>query len=442
MLTFFNIILLVIFLRIFFSQSFPFSPTSIFAAYTALSIPGSYILSKALGIKSVFYDSPALINNELVMLGVFATTVGVIGLISGRAAERIIPRIKLRSRNLISSRFFVVLPASIVFALLCMADLTSALGGLDRITSELGAVRSGELTGKGVQVYAVTMLFPTILQWYLVQCLRINSSRRHLALILCVFGSFLGAAFGFRAPAVALLIQTVVIWYLLTKRPSRRVMIIWVALFLPVVTLAGVARFLTNEAVINALSDANPELIVAYLADTTLTRVRGLEVFSILMPYVDARQFGFFWGNLSETTLSIVPSLLIEKPISLSEQIATQVYGEYLFGAGIVKDVYGGVSYTFISEGYWNAGFIGVLIYGFAFGLLFRRVERAERTTSPSNLQIVLYKAVAGFVPLLVEAPQLGVNAIVVNVLVNIILLIILSVPINRFDGSKKYGVA
>jgi hypothetical protein len=219
-------------------------------------------------------------------------------------------------------------------------------------------------------------------------------------------------------------------------------MIIWVALFLPVVTLAGVARFLTNEAVINALSDANPELIVAYLADTTLTRVRGLEVFSILMPYVDARQFGFFWGNLSETTLSIVPSLLIEKPISLSEQIATLVYGEYLFGAGIVKDVYGGVSYTFISEGYWNAGFIGVLIYGFAFGLLFRRVERAERTTSPSNLQIVLYKAVAGFVPLLVEAPQLGVNAIVVNVLVNIILLIILSVPINRFDGSKKYGVA
>lgn len=432
MVTLINLIILAICAWLFFRQEFLLSPTSIFVAYVCLTLPGSYIISNALDIKSVFYDSPADVKNEFIVFGLFATALGIFALMLGRVTASILPRMKRASVALIRQRFLFMLPAAVTLALMCAIYLSSALGGLDRIISELGAIRSGELVGKGLQVYAVTMLLPTVCQWYLVFCLKSNGESRYLALIMCILSSLLGAGFGFRAPAVALIIQVLVIWYLLKKGPSKKTMIVGVALFVPMVTLAGVARFLTNDIVVNVLSEADLKLITTYLLDTTLTRVRGFEAFSILMPYVDATHYGFFLENLSETVLSIVPSLFVTKSISLTENIATQVFGRYLFDAGVIKEIYGGVSYTFISEGYWNAGFFGVFVYGFFFGLIFKIVERAEDYKSPSNMQILFYKAFAGFAPLLVEAPQLGVNAIVVNIFVNVCILVILSCPVTR----------
>lgn len=432
MLMLINILLLVACVWIFSKQKFLFSPTSTFIAYAGLAIPGSFLISILLNLTSVFYISPQDVDEDAVVYSALAMLLGIGGLIFGRAFEQFIPKFKQRSMNMDGSRLYLVIPVSIVVALISLFSLVSELGGFGRIISELGAVRSGELTGKGFQVYAITMLLPTVLQWNLVQCLRGNSNRRYVALILCLLSSLMGAGLGFRAPAVALLIQTIVIWYLLTKTPSRRALMLGTALFIPLITLAGVTRFLTNESVIDTLKDADTALISAYFADTTLTRVRGVEAFSILKQFVDAHSYGMFIENISESIFSIVPGALIEKPVSLTENIATQVYGRYLLDAGIIRDTYGGVSYTFISEGYWNAGFLGVLLYGFIFGIFFKIVERAERYESPTNLQIMLYKAVAGFTPLLVEAPQLGVNAIIVNIFVNSILLLVIFYPITN----------
>lgn len=433
-----NLLALLLFtgcILIFLRQHFIFSPTSIFIAYAGLAIPGSYLISNTLDISSVFYSSPHLIDQSIVLTAFLAMSLGIIGIWVGRVAEISIPRIREKTFSILKKRIYLALIIASGIGIVCAIDLINQLGGINRIISELGAVRSGELAGKGVQVYAITMLLPTVLQWNLVYCLRNERKYCLLALALCVISSAFGAGFGFRAPAIALLIQTIVIWYLLTKGPSRKALLIAVMLFIPVVTLAGALRFLANDTVVEALKTADIKVILTYLSDTTITRARGVETFSILKNFVDNNSYGLFANNLKESFLSIIPSALIEKPASLTEQIATQVYGGYLFDAGIIKDIYGGVSYTFISEGYWNAGFYGVFLYGFTFGLIFKIVERAEKNNKPTNLQILFYKAVAGFTPMLVEAPQLGVNAIIVNSFVNIIILMSLSLKI---VGHKK----
>jgi hypothetical protein len=326
-------------------------------------------------------------------------------------------------------RFIVLLPICIVVAAVSMLDLVSTLGGLGRIVSELEAVRGGELIGKGPQVYAVTMLLPTILQWYLVHTIRQGWRGRYFVLALCLASSLLGGLLGFRSPVIALLIQTLVIWYLLTKRPSRRTLLLGLATFLPIVTLAGVARLLVNEASLDVMLTADPQAVFAYLSDTTLTRVRGIEAFSLLKEYVDVNGYGLFLDNIVETAVAVLPSGIFPKPTSLTESIATSVFGASLFEAGIIRDIYGGVSYTFISEGYWNAGYLGVLIYGVLFGLVFKSIEKVELQPTPTNWEIAVYKAVAGFAPILVEAPQLGINAVVVNLFINAALLVALSIP-------------
>lgn len=426
------IVLLIGYIWLFLRQNFLLSPTSIFAAYAGLTLPASFLIAGYLEIPSVFYESIGLIDDEVAVFCIFATALGMLGLVLGRELERILPVCKPRDSTIIASRFNILLPVVILFASISFTTLIGELGGIDRVISELGAVRSGELIGKGVQVYGITMLLPTALQWYLIYTLKSRRGNGRFVLCLCIASCLLGAGFGFRAPAVALLIQTIVIWYLLTKSPSKKMMLVGMLLVIPLVTLAGFLRFLTNELVVDKLIMADSIMVAKSLSDSTLTRVRGIEAFSLLMPFVDTHEYGFFLGNIVESALAIIPSFLYQKPISLTENIATLVYGSYLYNAGVIKEIYGGVSYTFISEGYWNLGFSGVFLYGIFFGFLFKFVERTERCQYPTSVQILFYKAISGFAPLLVEATQLGINAIIVNVGVNFIVLAFISIPINK----------
>ena len=307
-------------------------------------------------------------------------------------------------------------------------QLVGDLGGLSRMLSELGAVRSGELVGRGPQVYAVTMLLPTLFQWWLVYELRSgHRNRRYLALTLCLISSLLGGLLGFRGPIAALLIQTATIWYLFTGRPTKRSMVVAMAVVIPVATLSSILRLTFNEVAFEKLGDADPRLVIGYLSDTALTRVRGVEAFTVLHTKMESLPYGMFLANVRESVLALVPSAIVDKPISVTEDIATQVFSDYLFDAGIIKDIYGGVSYTYISEGYWNLGYLGVLMQGFVFGWLFNCCSRLELSRRPTDLEVLFYKACAGFALLLVEAPQLGVNAIILNVFVNLLIVTALS---------------
>lgn len=418
-------------------QRYLLSPTSVFLAYSALALPLSYLLAGILNVPSVFYASVTQIPSGSAYAALFATILALAGFYFGRYRFPAI-RIHGATRRISRMRLSVLLVCCSVLALACAMQLAYDLGGIARILSELGAVRSGELTGRGAQVYAVTMLLPTVMQWWLICALRDNNPNKRFVFALCLASCFLGGVFGFRGPVVALLLQVMAIWYLFTKRPSRRVLISVLLGLIPLTMVSGILRLTNNEVAFETISSADTSVILAYLSDTALTRVRGVEAFSILQQYVDSHGFSFFIGNIRETLLSLLPSFLINKPISVTETIATQVFSNYLFNAGIIRDIYGGVSYTYISEGYWNFGYFGVLLYGIAIGAVFKTCESIQRKANPNNVEIALYKAVAGFTLLLVEATQLGINAIVLNLFVNLLIIFILSLRI----GGERHAIS
>ncbi len=415
----------------FLAQRFLLSPTAIFYAYSSLALPGSYLITRWLDMPSVFFDSPRQLAGYALATCVGATVLGWASFSIGRFGPWRAPAfIHSQPLYLRSHRFPWVLGASVLLAVWGGLDLVSSLGGIARISEELGAVRSGELAGKGIQVYALTFLLPTCLQWYLVLVLR--QDRRHpgWVLALCLASCLLGAALGFRGPALALLLQVGVIWFLLRGIPSRKKMLTIMLVLASLVTLLGLLRLLLNVAALETITTAGPQAVASYVANTALTRVRGFETFVMIRQFVDDGAFMFFLSNIRESFQALIPSVVLAKPVPVAEQIANEVFANSLFAAGILRDSYGGVSYTFIAEGYWNAGWIGICIYGLALGLLFRWVESSPRAGMVSNLRLLVYKAVVGFTLVLVEAPQLGVNAILVNIAVNAVVLLALSVAV------------
>jgi hypothetical protein len=113
------------------------------------------------------------------------------------------------------------------------------------------------------------------------------------------------------------------------------------------------------------------------------------------------------------------------KPISLSEVIANNVYSSYLNLIGIFKeDDYGGVSYTAIGEGLYNAGMFGVALYGIVLGFLFSISDKLINTNS--WVLFIIGKGIFVNVIGLIEATQLGINSIIMNVITSIIIFYII----------------
>lgn len=420
-------------------QRYYLSPTAIFIGYSTVVIPIAYLVSKALDIPSVFFVSHESMPADGVLAACLATVLGVGGFFLGRYLIPT-PTLSWPKLNIITRRIKWLVFASFGVAIISAGLLVRELGGIDRIFTEMGSIRSGELKGLGVQVYAVTMLLPSVMQLWLISSIRNGSKHVYVILVGCLATSMMGGLLGFRGPVLALLIQVTGIWFLLTGRPTRKILLLILFLAVPLSTLFSFIRVLTDEAAMKYLQRVDSTAIYAYVFDAALTRVRGVESFILMKNYIDTCNYNFFVSNFLETFLSVVPSFVVNKDISVTELIATTVYSTSLFDAGIIKDVYGGVAYTYIAEGYWNLGFLGVVLFTTILGILFKIVEDMRYNVLPSNVQIIFYKAIAGFALLVVEAPQLGINAIVVNVFANFILLALLSVPILPIAREKVWG--
>lgn len=425
------VMLLFLMLFVFFRQKNFLSPTGIFIGYSALIFPISFLVSGFFGIGSVFFGAPSEIPIAMQWSAFFAVVLGICSFWFGRHCVGIgslrWPDFEIKLGNL---KLLIFL--STVMAGVSAAYLFNVLGGVSRVFSELGAIRSGELSGLGVYTYAITMLLPTSMQFVMIYLIRINHPRKNISVIFCVLSSLLGGVFGFRGPVMALLLQVFSIYFLMTGRPSRKTMLIILMVLVPAATISGFLRVFLNEAFWDLAGKMSSSDMAAYASDLLLTRVRGVETFVVMKGYVDFHGFGYFIDNFRESIFSVFPAIFFEKGNSLSEIIATNVYGKYLFDAGVLKDVYGGVSYTYIAEAYWGFGFAGVSFFCLLFGVLFRVVECGR---SISLVRIILYKSLAGFCLLLVETPQLGLNAIVVNVAFNFALMFFLAIS---FLGIRR----
>jgi hypothetical protein len=142
--------------------------------------------------------------------------------------------------------------------------------------------------------------------------------------------------------------------------------------------------------------------------------------------HVDRNDYSFFQTNLKESlTINIPKSLYTNKPLSTSEIISTEVYGNYLYRLGIIRKVYGGVAFGILSEGYYNLGITGVIIYGFLTGLILFLFDSINIMKSRLNFLIV--KALFINILFLVESPQLAINAFIQNLTLSSLIFILIS---------------
>ncbi len=445
--------LAVITLYLFARQKFLLSPTAIFFGYFAVIYPISYLVPYWLDMPSFFLDSPREIPAEKVNQAFFLVCLGLASFCITRFFAPV-PRFRWKEVEIIPSRCRTALVVSLVLAVLAGAFLLIRLGGVGQIISNLGEIRSGELKGLGVATFAVSMLVPTVMQFWLITSIRTQSKHVRRILAFTIASALLGGLFGFRGPVAVLLIQTACIWYLMTGKLSKKQVVVIAAIVVLLASVVGVVREATASPEITeaaAALIANTETsttLGASLVGAVITRTRAVQTLIFMTDYIDRRgetDYHYFADNVLETALSIVPSFVIAdipqfatvKSYSLGEKVTTTVYSGLLFDIGNVRDTYGGISYGLIAEGYWNLGALGVVIVCALLGLLLRVVE--DGSSQIGVLYIVVYKSVAGFMVFVVEAPQTGTNGTCTTLLVSLLVLAALSFKIDYLPSRPGF---
>ena len=237
-------ILMLCCLYMFWRQPFMLSPTGIFFAYYALVFPIPLLVSYYLWIPTAIFDSPRNISQDKLF---FAFCQVVVGLASFGVARYTLPIITISwsKRSINRSR---LVPLTVVSSIMAAGGglwVMQRIGGISALTNNLGAVRNGLLRGLGVGTFALTVLPPTVAQFWLMHAYRTKSKYLALILSLCILSTLLGGIFGFRGTIVTLLIQVACVCYLMTGKdlqspdgnspphPMRRLNDSWVFAYSP-----------------------------------------------------------------------------------------------------------------------------------------------------------------------------------------------------------------
>lgn len=447
-------------LWLFARQRFWLSPTALFFGYFALVYPISYLISYWLQLPSLLVGSPRQIPADKLDHAFFLACLSLGSFCLFRfsvptlqlAFFAPIPRLKWNEIKMIESRLRIAIILSLLVASLAAGYFIQTFGGIRSIVSNLGTIRGGELQGMGLPVYALTYLVPTVMQFWLISSLKHRSKHRRLVLTATIACALFGGLLGFRGPVAILLIETGCVVYLVSGRTNRK-QVFYAGLAAAVVATAlGVVR--EASSVIGGDLDliANVDLVSLgpLVVGSLVTRTRGVEALVIMTDFVDRggeSDYHYFVENVMETMLAPVPSFVVGtisslaavKSYPLCQRIATIVYGGFLSDAGNIENIYGGVSYGLVAEAYWNLGWPGVVIASGLLGYVLRMVEgaRAQR----GLLYITVYKTFAGSMFMVIEAPQIGLNAICLNLFVALLILSALSFRGALFTGIRLTSI-
>ncbi|MDA8696222.1 oligosaccharide repeat unit polymerase [Gammaproteobacteria bacterium] len=288
--------------------------------------------------------------------------------------------------------------------------------------AELNALRSGGLSGMGYIIFPITIVIPTLMQFWFIINFKQGGNYK-LPMIMMLITCFFGLLLGFRGPVIALILQALFLLNICKIKIPLRKLLIFSIIGGFVFSIFGALRYLSIDLFLQ--EDNIYTILTNSLLDSSLTRFRGIETFIILLNNAEPGSLSFL-SILKEGSLSWIPSSIISKDISTTELVATEYFNSYLYDAGIIKDIYGGVSYGFIGESYIVFGISGILIYSFIYAFFFKQADRSHKIENISWLSLIFQKSFIGFSFFLVESPQLGLNAIITNIIYNLILLIIL----------------
>ncbi len=276
--------------------------------------------------------------------------------------------------------------------------------GLNLDEEAINLKRSTGAKDETIINFFIGIVLPNFYGIYIIGTNKINKFR----ILFFVVISSLSLLSGFRSVFISNILFLLLIRYKINGMFLDKRAKLYLLYFLIFLTIVGSLRNSKNLEIISILQ-------------SSVVRVSGLELISIIDDYTYVNGFNFFYNNLVDTFNIIIPRFFYEsKPLSLSEVISTKIFSGYLNQLGIFKEDYGGVAYTVIGEAIWNLGLFGIVIYAFTFGLIF--AKSSYYLNSSSWIKFLLGKSIFVNVLLLIESPQLGINAVILNFLISFLI--------------------
>ncbi len=306
--------------------------------------------------------------------------------------------------------------------------LMKKFGGVGAFLGGVSAYRSGGGVGLGFLQYPGTMLLPILLFMFISKGDAEQNYRCRFLYVIVFFVFLLPVVIlGFRGPVIILLLQFLIVYNAFVSRVSLSKLVVVGGVIFSSFTFWAYLR----EPQLFGLGGCT---FCKLVGDTVVFRTRGIEVVAAILSKPQLVEYNFFVPNFIESVTSIIPrSVYAEKGYSTTEIITTAYFSADLYSIGIIKEVYGGVSSTYIGQSYWAHGFSGVLIVSCVFGFLLAVVQKMFVVGEQNNIVVIFYSVVFSHLHLFVESFQLAINAMIMNFAV----LCLLSI----FMGKRIHSV-
>lgn len=326
--------------------------------------------------------------------------------------------IKLKKLNWITYLFMSAV--SITTLLL----LFSKFGGIVNFLSNIDAYRAGDGVGAGFLQYPATMILPAILFFYMAA----NSGKQISKTMIWVYRiAFITSLIpliilGFRGPVAIVTLQFLFFYHHFVSRIKiKKIIYLSIASFGILLTW-GIMRESHSTSELTIFS------IVQLAVALVVFRTRGIEALSAIISKPNYIDYNFFVPNLIESLTSFVPRAIYpEKSISTTEQITTLYFANDLFSIGIIREVYGGVSSTFLGHAYWSGGVYAVIFISFVTGGVLGIMQKLYRDNTLNRLNVLFCGIFFSYIHFYIESFQLAINALIMNLFMFVFFVILLA---------------
>ncbi len=405
-----------------------FNPKTLFQFYFILQLPLNLFIGVTYNLDSFLVLSPNTPEEDVISLG-FTFLAAHLAMVIAyyRFGKTSFPFPKILSKKWIYSRTKIFCFIYYIIGYLSFYRFLQNNGGYRNFVENIEYFRAYGIASQGLILMLSTGL-PVIAGLALAISLDKKDRLIFLKLIIILVISILPATqMGFRGLFIIPLFQMLFIYNFRIRKISFYRFFCF-GLFVSVVfTAYGIYRSTRSlmldgfdfDLFYNSLSN-NPELLFG-----VLLRVRGADIVAKVISDTTSADYNFFIPTIFETLTIFIPRALWE-----SKPLPTGVrFSQFLLG----KD--GGVSPTIVGDGYWNAGYFGVIVIMLTVGIIIKLYQNRLEKSWDNDSVLIIYSLIFPYLFLIPESPQSYLNGIILVSTVMIPLLLSFTV---RFNKSNK----
>lgn len=298
--------------------------------------------------------------------------------------------------------------------------LFNKFGGFLNFIQNINSYRAGGGVGAGFLQYPATMILPTILFFHMATNNNPFKIKKYY-ITFFVLSLVPLILLGFRGPVVIVTLQFVFFYHHFISKINFKKIVIYSLCGFFVLVVWG---YLREEHSTNNISF----FVLLQLAITVVVfRTRGIEVLASIVSRPHEIDYNYFLNNVIESFTSFIPRVLYEgKDISTTEKITTLYFSNDLYSIGIIKEIYGGVSSTFLGHAYWSAGLFGVIFISIITGLFIGFLQNVYKSAKNNSLAILMVGIAFSYTHFYIESFQLAINACIMNMMMYCLFLVFL----------------